>query len=110
MISPVPGIHRPSNNGAPARQTRNFNQQSIIFQLRFQCCQNASYPDLRANVCKRVCPHRSTRDGFIIKKLLEPRLPVVPDQAQRLRHLRRALHVPRETHARPHSNKAVKEE
>jgi len=36
MISPASGIHRPSNNGAPARQTLQFDQWSIICRSRCQ--------------------------------------------------------------------------
>jgi hypothetical protein len=47
IISPASGIHRPSYNGAPARQTCKSNHRTIICQL---CLLPASEPALRANV------------------------------------------------------------
>jgi hypothetical protein len=60
MISPASGIHRPSYNGAPARQAYDFDEIVLVASY-VSDCERASGSYQRANVYKRICPHRSTR-------------------------------------------------
>ena len=51
MISPAPGIHRPSYNGAPAKQTLTLqNNEAMISLLPGKSCDATEFI-LRCNVC-----------------------------------------------------------
>jgi hypothetical protein len=61
MISPASGIHRPSYNGAPARQTYNFEPIVLVASDASAFCGLHPNSYQRANVYRRNCLHRSTR-------------------------------------------------
>jgi len=58
MISPEPGIHRPSYNGAPAIQTLNINELDYRLRLRTN---HVHAIVLRSNV--RRCELRVARNA-----------------------------------------------
>jgi hypothetical protein len=107
IISPVPGIHRPSYNGAPARQTHSLLYWlPVMFPLFVKLHPN-SYQ--RANVYRRTaCTARPAH--FTIKKWPAPRPACAPGRVPMDQNVRHPLHGPHEEHAKPRSNKVAIEE